>query len=251
MVIYTEEMKSKELQAAQPLLSVVIPSLCSDLELRRCVDSVRLAFSDDPRVEIIIVMPRAAVIAHDSFDNGGVRVRVVSERRKGIYSAMNDGIRASNAKYMYFLGKDDIVLPAFGQIISVLESASPSAVFCDVYWGASGVFSGRPSKWRVLIRNICHQGIVYSAEVIDEHGPYLRKMKVQADHLLNIKMLWDSLYSGRISYIPGARVWYSGDGYSATTRDAVFWRLYPLVLKKYVGRFAAAALIASRKLRFR
>jgi hypothetical protein len=159
-------------------------------------------------------------------------------------------VRASRGRWLYFLGKDDIVLPGFSQVLAELASTAPVALFFDVYWGTRGIYSGRPSRLRLLGRNLCHQGIVYARGAFDRHGPYLRRMKVQADHLLNIRVLWDPASSGHIRYLPHALTWYSGAGFSAQrARDPMFWRLYPATLRKHVGRWAACTLLAWRKLR--
>lgn len=176
---------------------------------------------------------------------------VVAESHPSIYGAMNDGVAASRGRYLYFIGKDDILLPPFGDMLRILADHEPSAVFCDVYWGAQGIYSGRPSRWRVLVRNFCHQGIVYSREALERHGPYIRKMRVQADHLLNVRLLWDRELAKRIRYFARPLAWYSGAGFSATARDPVFWRLYPVVMRRYVGGWAAFVLLVSRKLRGR
>ncbi|MEJ7138192.1 glycosyltransferase [Amphibiibacter pelophylacis] len=231
-----------------PLLSVIIPAIEVDLELKRCIDSVRLACgTDESRCEIVLVMPSCQLeVAQASM--AGVTT-FVAETRKGIYAAMNDGIRMSCGRYLFFLGKDDIILLPFGNVLDELAKVGGYAVFCDVYWGDKGVYSGRPSKWRVLLRNLCHQGIIYSREVIDEHGPYLRRMRVQADHLLNIRLLWDSRFAADVRYYRGGRVWYASEGFSSVARDPLFWRLYPLILKRYVAPAAGVLLSASRWLR--
>ena len=231
------------------MLSVIIPALDADLELRRCIDSVRIACGSGERCEIVVVMPGTRIeSARALFDD----VRFVGERHPSIYGAMNDGVAASRGRYLYFLGKDDIVLPAFSDALAALETHSPGALFFDVYWGSTGVFRGRPSRWRVLVRNVCHQGIVYSREVVERHGPYLRRMRVQADHLLNIRVLWDREAASPIRYIGSALAWYSGAGFSVKTGgDPLFRRLYPVTLRRYVGAWAAIVLVAWRRLRGR
>lgn len=230
---------------SRPLLSVIIPAITVDLELKRCIDSVRLACGADYNLcEIVLIMPLCQVEVAKAIVDGVTTF--VAETRKGIYSAMNDGIRASNGRYLFFLGKDDIVLPPFGQVLNQLNLEGCCAAFFDVYWGKEGVYSGRPSKWRVLLRNLCHQGIIYSREVIVEHGPYLRRMRVQADHLLNIRLLWDTRFSVGVRYYRGGRVWYAAEGFSSVARDPLFWRLYPLILKRYVAPAASVLLSASR-----
>lgn len=233
---------------ARPLLSVIVPAIKVDLELKRCIDSVRLACGIDNNLcEIVLVMPSSQIEMAQSSLCGVATF--VAETRKGIYAAMNDGIGASRGSYLFFLGKDDIVLPPFGQVLNQLNQEGGCAAFFDVYWGKDGVYSGRPSKCRVLLRNLCHQGIIYSREVIDEHGPYLRRMRVQADHLLNIRLLWDSRFSASVRYYRGGRVWYASEGFSSVARDPLFWRLYPLILKRYVTPVAGVLLSVSRWLR--
>ena len=178
--------------------------------------------------------------------------RLIAESRASIYGAMNDGIAASTGRYLYFVGKDDIVLPPFCEALALIESRHPSALFFDVFWGTRGVYRGRPSRWGVLVRNLCHQGIIYSREVVLRHGPYLRKMRVQADHLLNIRLLWDRDFAPRVSYMCHPLAWYSGAGFSVqTARDPVFWRLYPVIMRRHVGTWATCLLVTSRKLRGR
>jgi glycosyltransferase involved in cell wall biosynthesis len=233
----------------RPTISVILPVLAPDPELRRCIDSVRLAFgSHSSECEIVIVTPAQHV---ESIHCEMPGVRVVAETRASIFGAMNDGVRASTGQFLYFLGKDDIVLPPFGDAVLALARRKPAAIFFDVYWGERGVYLGNPSPWRLLTRNLCHQGIVYARETIAKHGPYVRRMKVQADHLLNIRVLHDASLRPRLAYHHGALAWYSGAGFSAVTaRDPVFWRLYPVILRRYVGAWAACALVAFRRLRW-
>jgi glycosyltransferase involved in cell wall biosynthesis len=229
-----------------PILSIVIPVLEPDAELARCVHSILGATQNQITPEIVIVTPaRFVALTEALYPNA----RVCSETRRGIYSAMNDGAAASSGRFLYFMGKDDILLATLREALIVLDREQPLALFCDVYWGAIGKYSGKPSRLRLLRYNLCHQGIIYSREVFDRHGPYLRSMRVQADHLLNIKILWDQVAQTRISYLNKPLAWYSGDGFSMKNRDHIFWRLYPNILRKYVGRWAMHILIAYRALR--
>lgn len=229
-----------------PLLSIVIPVLEPDAELARCVHCILGATQNLPAPEVVIVTPPKFVAAIAALYP---RVRVCAETRRGIYSAMNDGAAASRGKYLYFIGKDDMMLSTLREALTVLEREHPFTLFCNVYWGTLGTYSGKPLRLRLLTRNLCHQGIIYSREAFDKHGPYLRSMRVQADHLLNIKILWDRAAQSRISYLDKPLAWYSGDGFSMTNRDAIFWRLYPSIMRRYVGRWAMHLLIGYRILR--
>lgn len=229
-----------------PLLSIIVPTLEADRELDRCLASIELVCPDRAECEVVIVVPgaiasRVAQI-YPAF-------RVVPDTRKGIYAAMNDGSKAARGLHLYYVGKDDIVLPAFADALRLLDRERPLTLFGDVYWGDQGIYRGAPSRFRLIGRNVCHQGIIYARSAFDRHGPYLRRMRLQADHLLNLKILWDRK-GPRPLYFDKPIAWYSGSGFSVVRgADPVFWRLYPTVLRRYVGAWAAAALTIYRKAR--
>lgn len=229
-----------------PWLSIIVPALVIDKELGRCIASIELALRGADSYEIVLVVPPSQVEnAKLSFPEACVR----TESRKGIYAAMNDGAEASRGRYLYFIGKDDILLPAIMDAMALLVAKQPTAIFCDVYWGADGIYRGRPSRLLILGRNVCHQGIIYSREAFARHGPYLRRMKLQADHLLNLKILWDGERAPPV-YLPVPLAWYSGSGFSVIRgADPVFWRLYPTIMSRYVGCWAAQALKLYRAMR--
>ncbi|MES3002268.1 MAG: glycosyltransferase [Pseudomonadota bacterium] len=230
--------------ADAPLLSVIIPALRVDLELRRCIDSVRLALPQPNQCEIVLVVPQAQVQAAGELHN----VRAIAETRPSVYGAMNDGVAASRGDYLYFLGKDDILLPAAREVAVVLASTRPGILFTDVYWGDEGVRSGATSKWKILFRNVCQQGIVYSRANVARNGPFLRRLRVQADHLLNIKILWDA-QRGPVRFVRKPLVWYAATGLSFTARDTTFYRVHPAIIRRHLGPLAAFAWRLYKKLR--
>lgn len=229
-----------------PLLTVIVPALKVDAELRRCLMSVRLILPDAAECEIVLVVPAHQLATAGSDMRDAV---VVAESRPSVYAAMNDGVQASTGRFLYFLGKDDIVLPSMRDAVDMLRSAAPAALFCDVYWGGDGVHRGRPSKWKILFRNVCHQGIIYSREAVLKHGPYLRRMRVQADHLLNIKLLWDSASAGKVRYLRSPIAWYAATGYSRFARDTLFYRLHSTIIRRYLGLPAACVWRAYKMMR--
>lgn len=231
--------------ADAPLLSVIIPALRIDLELRRCIDSVRLALPHPHQCEIVLVVPHAQLQAAGDLH---YHVRVIAETRPSVYGAMNDGAAASRGRYLYFLGKDDILLPAAREVAGVLASTQPGILFSDVYWGDEGVRSGATSKWKILFRNVCQQGIIYSRANVARNGPFLRRLRVQADHLLNIKILWDER-SGPVAYVRKPLAWYAATGLSFTARDTTFYRVHPAIIRRHLGPLAAFAWRLYKKVR--
>lgn len=232
--------------AGRPLLSVIIPALEVDTELRRCLDSVRLALPDPRQCEIVLVLPARHLSAAAQAFPG---VRVLVESRPSVYGAMNDGVKASTGRFLYFLGKDDIVLPSIRQVVQLLGSGAPAMVFADVYWGSDGVRSTRSSRWGILLRNVCHQGIVYSREAVIQHGPYVRRFRVRADHLLNIRVLWDASLRVRSQQLRVPLAWYAATGLSFNLPDRNFYRVQGTIIRRYAGPVAACAWRAYKWLR--
>ena len=227
------------------LLSIIIPSLAPDIELRRCLDSIKLAVGVMTSIEVIVVTPKRHVTTtKEAFPE----VQIYPESHSSIYAAMNDGARESTGDYLYFVGKDDILLPTIREALEVLRTEKPQMLYLDAYYGTRGVYSGFPSRFRILFRNLCHQGIIYERKVFETYGPYPRQMKVQADHFVNIKILW-SKADMRIAYLKKPLVWFSGSGYSSQQRDSTFWKLYPAILRKYVGSWAMYLVIFYRLMR--
>jgi glycosyltransferase involved in cell wall biosynthesis len=233
-------------EASAPLLSVIVPAAEVDLELRRCLDSIRLALPDEAQCEIVLVLPKQLVAAATQAFAG---VRVLAESRPSVYAAMNDGVAASTSRYLYFLGKDDILLPSARDVMQMLRTLAPSAVFAHVYWGAAGMRSTWSSRWSILNRNVCHQGIVYSREAVLKHGPYVRRFRVRADHLLNIRLLWDAGLRARAMHVALPLAWYAADGLSSRVPDRVFYRVQATIIRRYAGPLAATAWRAYRWLR--
>ncbi len=230
-----------------PLLTIVVPALNVDRELRRCIDSVRLALPADAPCELVLVLPpNATEAARAEYADDA---RVVAESRAGVYAALNDGVTASRGRYLYFLGKDDILLPAARELLTMLARDAPSVVFADVYWGSRGRHRTDSSRWTILLRNVCHQGIVYSRDAVLCHGPFVRRFRVRADQLLNIRVLWDAALRRRSQRLAQPLAWYGGQGLSFTTPDRVFYRVQPAIIRRYAGRVAACAWWAWKRLR--
>jgi glycosyltransferase involved in cell wall biosynthesis len=207
---------------------------------------VRLALPYPAAYEIVLVLPaQHTAIAAETF----LQVRIVRESRPGVYAAMNDGVAASRGRYLYFLGKDDILLPAVREVMQVLVEASPSVVFANVYWGTKGIRVARSSHWAILFRNVCHQGIIYSREAVLSHGPFVRRFKVRADQLLNIRVLWDDALRARMDYVKLPIAWYAATGMSFTVPDRKFYEIQPAIIRRYLGPVVAFAWYAYKRLR--
>ena len=226
-----------------PLLSIIIPVLKYNKDLIRCISSISCISNHKDDIEIIIICP--AIISSDIL-RGFNHVQVYPESGNGIYNAMNQGVTYSNGSYFLFLGQDDIILEYLQNALEILKTKHPFALFSDVYYGDNGVKKGVPSNLKLLFSNVCHQGIIYSRKSYSLFGPYCCYFKIQADHFLNIKLLWHNKYRKSIIYLNKPICYFSTSGYSSSNYDIKFRMLYPLILKKYVGYWAFMLVLIYR-----
>jgi glycosyltransferase involved in cell wall biosynthesis len=145
----------------------------------------------------------------------------ISEKDEGIYDAMNKALEVVTGDWVYFLGAGDIMLDVLAKIMPVFKN--PNHVYYgDVYrTDLLKVFDGKFSVFRASRMCICHQAIFYPVEAIRKYK-FNTKYKVQADHNLNMEIQGSGSY--RFEYFKTIVCIYSGDGFSAVTRDVAFFK---------------------------
>lgn len=207
-------------------LSVVIPSYNVEPLLRACVASItQQTFSD---YEILIVDGAStdetpSLIAELAARHP--RIRWVSEKDRGVYDAMNKGVKLARGQWLLFLGADDSLRDP-----TVLERAvrhlddTVDFVYGDVMlendpWGRSGtVYGGEFSVRDITTRNICHQAIFYSRRVFETFGDYDLRYRAFADWELNLRLF----NKVRKKYLPVTVANFHGGGLSAGNHDPEF-----------------------------
>lgn len=137
----------------------------------------------------------------------------VSEPDKGIYDAMNKGIKHSKGEYIYFLGCDDILIDEF-----VLEKVSEFLINkYKVYYGnvifkkRNLLYDGKFNSFKIVTRNISHQCIFYPKDVFFDFQ-YNIKYKIYADYDLNLKLFNHRKFS--FDYIPVTIALFNDEGVS-------------------------------------
>ena len=171
------------------LLSIIIPTYNPGPTLEKTITSV--LNQTYKNIELLIVDGASAEktlkFLHSFKDD---RIKITSEKDKGIYDAMNKGIKMAKGEWLYFLGSDDrfyddkVVDDFFGFI---------SSNACDVVYGNvystrfKGIYDGRFSERKIYTMNICHQAIFFNKNVFDTIGMFDLKYKAQADWDHNMK----------------------------------------------------------------
>jgi len=123
-------------------------------------------------------------------------IRMVSQKDKGIYDAMNKGIDLSCGDWLFFLGADDVLYNenVFNELYDEGYLSKKEVVYGNVLvvgdtsWAKDGtLYDGRFDLHKLFRNNICHQAIFYPAEIVKETGYFNMKYFISADWDFNIR----------------------------------------------------------------
>lgn len=92
----------------QPLISIIVPTFNAAALIGECLESLgRQTLTD---LEVLVLdggsRDETVSVAHHRA-RGDARIRVFSEPDRGIYDAMNKGVKRSRGRWLLFLGSDD------------------------------------------------------------------------------------------------------------------------------------------------
>lgn len=116
----------------------------------------------------------------------------VSEPDKGIYDAMNKGIKAANGKFINFLNAGDIFYSAAS--LHLVSRTAYQYTQTEIFYGQALRISSEKSRLKFIKGGIitpsnlftsipfCHQAIFYSTSLFEEIGLYDASYKVTADY---------------------------------------------------------------------
>lgn len=115
----------------------------------------------------------------------------ISEQDKGIYDAMNKGLKYTEGDYAIFMNAGDL----FNSKTTVQEIMQYITDKQTIYFGNSirsfydckELKIERTNRFRITRKNICHQAIIYPSEYIKKIG-YDLQYPILADWVLNIRL---------------------------------------------------------------
>jgi glycosyltransferase involved in cell wall biosynthesis len=204
-----------------PKISIIIPTFNAAKTLAATLESIINQTFRDFEVLIIdgLSTDDTVMIAKNYTDS---RIKIISEKDKGIYDAMNKGIDKAAGEWLYFLGSDDTLFSptALENIFTKYDLATTKIVYGNVQFKLSkAIYDGKFSYFRLYDKNICHQAIFYRKEVFKQVGNYQLQYKALADWVLNMKcfsLKIPKLYVNEIVAI------YNEDGYCFNNPDKQF-----------------------------
>ena len=202
-----------------PLISIVTVVLNAADTLERTIQSVLKQDFDD--LEYVIIDGGSTDGSLDIIRRYESGIRYwCSEPDDGLYDAMNKGVRASNGRWVLFLGADDLLVGNLRDITPLLRDER-TVYYGDVYMPKRGVvYDGRFSPYKIMFANICQQAIFYPRSVFESYS-FDTRYRILADHAFNIVCYGDARF--RFKYIRKLVCLYNDhSGASANTVDSKF-----------------------------
>lgn len=180
----------------EPFFSIVIPNLNSGKKLSQCV---RILLSQNFRDFEILIMDGNST--DDSLSIGFLcedkRVQIHKSQDRGVYDAMNKGLKLARGKWVYFLGADDELMDEL-VLSDVYEFAllhkakviyGNVRVEGDTSWARDGeIYAGKFSYDRLCLKSMCHQSIFYDLDFLLKNKiTYNLKYPISADWDFNLR----------------------------------------------------------------
>jgi hypothetical protein len=210
-------------------ISVIIVTYNAAKTLQVCLDSVYS--QQHPHIQLIVIDGNSTDGTQQILENNSSRINYwISEPDKGIYDAMNKGIKQINGRWVYFLGADDELLPAFSEMVAELSDDRA------VYYGSVLTRGLEPlgpvSDYYLAKHGIIQQSIIYPHIVFEKHS-YNLKYKSSADFALNMTCFGDKdLHFEYKDYVIAK---FAHTGVSGQSRDMVFEKDKPSLILKNFG----------------
>ena len=191
----------------EPLFSIITITFNAEKELPPTLDSVsRQTFHD---FEYLIIDGKSSDSTVKIAQESGIRMTMISEPDKGLYDAMNKGMRKAKGKYLIFLNAGDAFHSP--ETLSEIATTAEANGYPDIVYGQTQLVNS--SREFVGMRHlsapkhltfksfsrgmlVCHQAFVVKREIA---GPYDLRYRFSADYewcLRCLKRMKSSAYTG-------------------------------------------------------
>lgn len=223
--------------SARPLISVIIPAYNAGKTIKIAVLSV-LNQTYQP-VELIVVdgASKDNTLQVLSELQQVKSFKVISEKDKGVYDAMNKGVASATGDWVYFLGADDELYnnEVFRDVFTQPGTAEADMVYGNIWLTEQKKIYGGPfTRKEIFWKNISHQAILYKRAIFERLGLYDLTYKIMADYVLNLKIFAQKdLVRKYVDIVIAA---FGEEGLSSTRRDEqlkkdrtkLVWQYYSL-----------------------
>jgi glycosyltransferase involved in cell wall biosynthesis len=203
-------------------LSIILPTL-HRLATARALAARLVELTADMDVEILIVSPDVDTGATDG------RIRFIEDQGGGVYPAYTRGLHAAQGAYVWFIGDDDFPLDGAAAILSHIKTQRADLIVAPVLFSSGRLYRPTRSRFVLLFRNWCQQGVIYKRSALLRYRFY-RRLRVQADHFVNILMHADK--SLHAVFLQQPICVFGVNGLTARHRDHSFRAVRPALARR-------------------
>lgn len=198
------------------LVSVIIVTYNAGQTLQQCLDSIYAQAY--PAIEIVLIDGGSADNTPAILQANTQHIAYwKSEPDEGIYHAMNKGTKQAKGSWVYFLGADDELLPAFSDMLAQL--ANPSAIYYANVFAEGEKRVGKLNSYQFAKFGPYHQAMIYPKAVFGKHQFDMR-YKISADFALTLKLNGDKNF--HFVYLDYTIANFNHTGVSGTQIDVAF-----------------------------
>lgn len=207
---------------SSPFFSIIIPTYNSEATLSVALDSVRSQTYQN--LEVLIMDGKSedkTLKIAESYKKVFPRIRIYSEKDKGIYDAMNKGINLAKGSWLYFMGSDDNFYEKDTLEKISFNTSGNLVVYGSVYSPRfNGIYDGAFTLSKLTKKNICHQSIFFHKNLFRITGKFNLKYPAHADWDHNLKWFFSSKVKSK--YVNQVVANYADGGYSSINGDEIF-----------------------------
>ncbi|MFV0469660.1 MAG: glycosyltransferase family 2 protein [Dysgonomonas sp.] len=145
-----------------------------------------------------------------------------SEPDKGLYEAMNKGIRVAKGEYYYFLNSGDIFASTTVLEKAFREDVSESFLCGNFFFDYSGkhtkfdIYKNRDwsfSLYEIFADGLCHQAFFIKRDMFDKYGYYDENLRIASDFKLFFIAI--GIHQELVRYVDVDIVIYDTEGFSS------------------------------------
>jgi glycosyltransferase involved in cell wall biosynthesis len=217
------------MHSSSPLITIITPTYNAGKLIGKCIESVQSqSFKNFEHLILDGQSTDDTVNLVKQFQQKYSTIKLTIEKDKGVFDAMNKGIKLARANWLYFLGADDYFYnnDVLENISAYLLKNETQIVYGNVFFqNLHRLYDKDFDIEKILKHNICHQAVFYHAIVFKIIGDYDLNYRTEADYDLNLKC-W---LTGKIShlYVPLTIAYYADGGISSMQNDEQLIKEYP------------------------
>lgn len=206
-----------------PKISIITVVYNAESTLLQTMDSVSL--QTYPNIEYLIIDGKSTDGTLEIIKKNQQRIQYwISEKDKGIYDAMNKGIKASTGDWLIFLGADDVFYneEVLHNIFRDNDLRNVDFLYGDVVLKIKQrIFGGSRTYDELISRNINHQSIFYRKNIFERMGLFNLRYKILSDYQFNLQIFRNPFLIKK--YVPGIITLYYDKGRSNQIIDGNFY----------------------------